>query len=243
MYLMLLILISFSIAPTKTNVFASDYKYARAVNGNVNVYKLSTANDSIDNVLCIVEKTYFVEILSETADDYKVNYNGIIGYVKKNDVVLVSGTPSTPFPVGINLVLGSNCNLRSTPTTKSASSNVISTLSKNESDITFIGRVFAEEVIDFGGNTWYFVICNGEKGYIYNKYIKSVSPIYPNTEEISLYKSSEFTSLNPISEPNCVIIIMLLFIPCVAILIILYYPFKRFTRNTNRTCTKEIERY
>lgn len=243
MCLMLLILISFSLTPTKVNVFASDYKYARAVNGNVNVYKLSTANDSIDNVLCIVEKTYFVEILSETADDYKVNYNGIVGYVKKDDVVLVSGTPTTPFPVGINLVLGSNCNLRSTPTTKSASSNVLSTLNKNESNITFIGRVFAEEVIDFGGNTWYFVIYNGEKGYIYNKYIKSASPIYPNTEEISLYKATEFTSLNPISEPSSVIIIVLLFIPCVAILLILYYPFKKFTRKSSITSTREIERY
>lgn len=241
--LFITILISLYITPVKIEVSASTPKYARAVNGNVNIYKLSTDDISIDNVICIVEKTYFVEIISETANDYKVNYNGITGFVKKNDVVLVSGTPTTPFPVGINLVLGSNCNLRKTPTTKSSTSNVISTLNKNENSITFIGRVFSDEVIDFGGNTWYYVISNGEKGYIYNQYLKSASPIYPNTEELSVYKSNEFTSINPISEPSSIFIITLLFIPCVAILIILYLPIRKFNRKTNITTSKEIERY
>lgn len=227
----------------KSNVFASDCKYARAIDGNVNLYKLSTEDNSIGNILCLVEKTYFVEILSETASDYKVNYNGVVGYVKKDDVTKVSGTPTTPFPTGIQLKLGSNCNLRSTPTTKSVASNVISTLNKNESNITFIGRVFSEEVIDFGGNTWYYVICNGEKGYIYNQYLKSASPIYPNTEEISEYKASDFVAISPISTPTNIITIILLFIPCIAILIILYLPIPKLTRKLKTSKSKNIERY
>lgn len=241
--LVMLIFVSILLPIPKNGVSASSYKYARAMNGNVNLYKLSTDDSSIDNILCLVEKTYFVEILSESADDYKVNYNGVIGYVKKNEVTPVSGTPTTPFPLGITLVLGSNCNLRKTPTTKSIASNVISTLNKNESNITFIGRVFSEEVIDFGGNTWYYVICNGEKGYIYNQYLKSASPIYPNTEEISEYKASDFVTVSPLDTPSSIMTIIILFVPCIAILIILYLPIQKFNHKHQKTKSKTLERY
>lgn len=241
--LFLLIFISALLPVPQNYVSASDCKYARAVDGNVNLYKLSTEDNSINGILCLVEKTYFVEILSESADDYKVNYNGVTGYVKKNEVTPVSGTPTTPFPLGITLVLGSNCNLRKTPTTKSIASNVISTLNKNESNITFIGRVFSEEVIDFGGNTWYYVICDGEKGYIYNQYLKSASPIYPNTEEISEYKASDFVAISPMSTPSSILTIIVLFIPCIAILIILYLPIQKLNHKHQRSKSKNIERY
>lgn len=242
---LILIILIFSIfaKPSVSVVYASDYRYARIVDGNVNLYKFTTTDNSIDNVLCVIEKTYFVEIISEGSEDYKVNYNGVIGYVKKNDVVPVSGNPTTPYPVNINLVVGSNCNLRKTPTTRSTASNIISTIPKGETNITFIGRVFSEEVIDFGGTTWYYVMYNGEKGYIYNQYLKSASPIYPNTEEVSVFDDTKYDTLSPLSNSSSIAIMVLLFIPCLAILFILYVPLSHKSRAPKERKEKIIERY
>lgn len=242
-FISLILAFSIFVKPNFAIISANDFKYARATNGNVNLYKLSTTNDSIDNIICIIEKTYFVEIISESDIDYKVNYNGVTGYVKKDDVVPVSGTPTTPYPVNINLVVGSNCNLRKTPTTKSTASNIVSTIPKGETNIVFIGRVFSEEVIDFGGTTWYYVAYNGEKGYIYNQYLKSASPIYQNLEELPLYENLQNVELKPLSNANTLAIIILLFIPCIGILVILYLPKGLILNSRKKKEKKIIERY
>lgn len=241
--IILLILISITSFASPHIAYASSFKYARAMDSNIMLYKLSTDSNNLDNVLCIIEKTYFVEIISDNVDNYKVNYNGIIGYVKKNDVVPVSSTPTTPFPINIKMSVGNICNLRSTPTTHSQTSNVITSINANETNITFLGRIFSEEAIDFGGTTWYYVIYNGERGYIYNKYIKSITPIYPNTEDATLYSDSNFNTASPISEPQSIIIMILLFIPCICILFILYLPRKTHSIKSSNKKNKVIDRY
>ena len=223
-------------------VYANSKQYARAISGNINLYRLSVEDNNIENILCLVEKTYFVEIISDNVDSYKVNYNGIVGYIKKNDVVIVQNEPTTPFPVNIKITIGSNCNLRSTPTTHPSTNNIISTIYSGETDLTYIGRIFAEESIDFGGTTWYYVSFNGQRGYVYNKYIKSITPIYPNNEETIIKSESNFTQVSPLSETNNIIIIILLFIPCMAILFILYLPRKNSTRQRTKK-TRYIDRY
>ncbi len=230
---------------TPTNyllVRANSTKYARALNGNVNLYRLSVDDNNIENVLCLIEKTYFVEIVSDNVDCYKVNYNGISGYIKKNDVVMVQNEPTTPFPVNIKMTIASNCNLRSSPTTHPSTNNIISTIYSGETNLTFIGRIFAEEAIDFGGTTWYYVSFDGQRGYIYNKYIKSITPIYPNTEETLIHTNNNYTQVSPLNDTNSIIIIILLFIPCIGILILLYLPRKTSTRQNDKK-SRYIDRY
>lgn len=237
------LLIIYIIFPSSyIKVSASSKQYARAVSSNVNLYKFSVEDNSIENILCFVEKTYFVEIISDEVDSYKVNYNGITGYIKKNDVVPVQNEPTTPFPINIKMTIANNCNFRSTPTTHPSTNNIISTIHAGETNINFIGRIFAEESIDFGGTTWYYVSFNGERGYIYNKYIKSITPLYPNNEETIVIPDNNFTQVGPLSETNNVIVIILLFIPCIAILFILYLPIKNSTRQRVKK-TKYVDRY
>lgn len=237
-----LILLLFCTESSYFLVFANTKKYARALDENIYLYRLSTSDNSLSNIICIVEKSYFVEILSDNVDNYKVNYNGIIGYIKKEDVVPVSNIPTTPYPSNIQLTIGSNCNLRSTPTTKAYTSNIITTLYSGETNLQFIGRVFSEEVIDFGGTTWYYVSYNGERGYVYNKYIKSISPIYLNQEETYTIVENEFVTTNPLNNTNSIVIMLILFLPCLCILFILYYPRKHKHISASNT-SHEIERY
>ena len=238
--LLVIILASLSLLIKPTELVFAENKFARILE-STNLYKYSNTSNEISNIICIAEKSYFVEIIGEINDLYKVNYNGMQGYVKKNDVKEITNTPSTPYPYNIKLTIGSDCNLRSSPTIKSQYTNIITTLNAGENNFTFIGRIFSDEAIDFGGTTWYLVNYNGEYGYIYNKYIKSITPIYENTEEVNFKSEKPITTVNPITHSPTLVIIILLFIPCIVLLLILYLPRKIKTHRTKEI--KEIYKY
>ena len=220
------------------NVYA-DSNYARAENPTY-LYKFSTEDQSINNIYCLIEKGYFVKILDIVDSFYYVNYNGVSGFVKKNDVKEINETPQTPYPSNIKLVIGSNCNLRSSPTTNTPN-NIIATLTSEESNIKFIGRIFSDEVIDFGGKTWYLVEFDGKLGYIYNKYVKSITPIYENQEKTTYKNQINYDISNPITNTPSLIIIIILLLPCIFILFLLYYHPKATNKRSKKL--KEIDKY
>ena len=224
----------------KTPVLAKN-NYARVIN-LTNLYK-STNGDDLSDIICIVEKTYFVEIISETSNVLKVNYNGICGYVRKNDVKVTLSNPLTPYPSNIKIVVGFDCNLRSSPTTKTNVSNIISVVNAGETNLQFIGRVFSEEAIDFGGTTWYYVNYNGEYGYIYNKYIRSITPIYENTEEVSYASNTNTNIKNPMTHTPSLILVIIMSVPLFAILFILYLPRKFHKKQKLIKSQKIIDKY
>ena len=121
--------------------------------------------------------------------------------------------------------------------------NVITTLNSGESEITFIGRIFSDEAIDFGGTTWYYVKYKDHYGYIYNKYVKSITPIYENTEPTLKYVEPNEKITNPITHTPSILIIILLFIPCIFILIILYSPKFHFHKPKHNKKHKVIDKY
>lgn len=223
------------------HVYAST-RYAR-IESTTQIYKSTSSKESLDNIYCLAEESYFVEIIGDYDDYYRVNYNTINGYVKKTDVKEISSEPSTPYPQNIKIVIGNNCNLRSSPTTKSEINNVICTLHSNESNITFIGRVVGEEAIDFGGNSWYLIKYQDKIGYVYNNYIKSITPIYKNTENFTYRTSYSNRVDNPITHTPSLIIIILLMIPLVGMLILMYLPKKIRTQTKHNKSPKIIDKY
>lgn len=240
-YLFLIIAIFLSLNFGKPQIVFAQEKYARAIN-STNLYKLTSDNE-LGNIICVVEKTYFVQILSETGDLFKVNYNGVSGYVKKNDVKEITSKPSTPYPYNIKLTIGSDCNLRSSPTTKSQVSNILNTLRSGETNLEFVGRVYADEAIDFGGTTWYLVNYLGEYGYVYNKYVKSISPIYENTENVTFASNQDNKIQNPITHTPSLILIIIMSIPLILILFILYLPRRNNKKQKPPKVKKVIDKY
>lgn len=236
--IILLLIIPFS---NYSIIAVASTKYAR-IEKSTHIYKNMVENNNIENIICIGEKTYFVEIIANYDNFFKVNYNGISGFVKKTDVKEITNIPSTPYPINIKLSIQNTCNLRSTPTTKSDINNVVTTLNTNESDFIFIGRVFSEEAIDFGGSTWYFVNYKGKYGYIYNKYIKSISPIFENTEEVTYIQNKIEKIDNPITHTPSLIIIIVLSIPLIATLFLMYLPPKKHKSKSIKV-SKNIENY
>lgn len=210
----------------KNEIFAETSHFAQIKNSNTFLYK-SAELDNNFNKWCYLEKSYFVKVISDYNENYyKVEYNGINGYVKKTDVCLVNEIPKTPYPNSVTFKTGnSNCYLRDLPQVKSAINNTICVIPAN-TKLEYLGKIIGEEAVDFSGSVWYLTNYNGNIGYIYSGYTNSITEVKPNTEIVTEFLGSNYTTINPISNTNCLIIIFLTLIPCIFILVMLYCPKK-----------------
>ncbi len=201
--------------------FAKDGTWAQVTFKGAYLYRTPEVNQAIKNIICVAENTYYVEILSSYNESlYKVNYNGTSGYIEKDKVKKVNGAPETPYPNNIKLTTyNKNCYLRETPTKEN---NTISIVPSNYSGLTFIGMTYGEQIGDFDDNIWYYVEYLGTKGYIYNEYISFINTIFPNAEQLS-YTSDDYDSIiNPLSDGETALTIVILSLPTFVIIFLLY---------------------
>lgn len=235
--MMFILIIQLPINHQIENVNAEKINYARIEASGSYLYKTATANPSINNIWCELEKTYFVQILNDYNDQfYKVSYNSIIGFAKKSDLNIVLSTPLMPYPSGINIKIKNTngCYLRSSPISKTSTNNIIKTLNKGTKNILFIGYIHGDENIDLKGNVWYLVKYEDEIGYIFSDFVENKVTLYPNLEEISLLNNNlSNTLLNPINNSTTAILIGIILLPCLIILAIMFLP-KKATANIRK---------
>ena len=178
--------------------------YARIMQDNSYLYKTNVDVDDFSNVYFILPKTYFVELVDETQNGfYKVNYLTFTGYVKKDCVQAIAGTPFTPFLSNINFRVYSeqSRDLRTEPTTISGSSSQVAYIPLMSRNLTYFGTIIGEELIDGRTNVWYYCKYSAEKdyyGYVYSDFCDELTPIKENTEEVTYITSPNF---NPEPEP------------------------------------------
>lgn len=238
MILCLILIICSLILISPTFIVEADCNFARIASNDVYLY--STTNTSSSNIVCQVENSYFVLILASYYDDfYRVEYNNLEGYVLKDKVIKVDGTPLNPYPSNITLTTISNvCNLRSSPYIKTTPTNVLCSIPSNTNNIQFLGKVYGDNVFDYSNNLWYLVKYNETTGYIYNGYIKSQPAVYPNVETLSITGIEQFVQ-NPLSNPACAILIMMISLPCVIIMYIIFS--KKEPKSKNHLTHKSIK--
>ena len=213
---------------------ATTAKYAQIKNSNTYLYK-SAELSFTNNKWCIIENSYFVKILQNyNAQFYKVEYNGIVGFVQKNEIQLVNEIPNTPYPNTIKFNIGkTSCYMRSNPKTKDVTDNTLKIIPANTKNLKFIGKIIGEEAIDFNGSIWYLTEYDGEVGYVYSGYTNSISSVLKNVEKVSNFTGSDFSKVNPLTNLQCIIIILLTLIPTLIILYLLYTPKKLKKIKTN----------
>ena len=216
-------------------VFAST-NYARITLIGANLYKTNTLENSMQNIYFEIENTYFVSIISEEDNCYKVSYNGINGYITKNAVKRISGTPQNPYPTNIKLTTNQNCYVRSTPTQNSYN-NSITLLTKN-TEVEFVGIAHGTNIIDFGDNTWYYIKYGEVYGYVFQDYFKSHATIYPNTEEVNTTIIEE-QIINPLNDTNIAILVLIMLIPALIIIFLIYHSPKIKHKNKVKLKQKE----
>ena len=196
--------------------------YARIIDNHCYLFKTASDDNNIKNIICIMENTYYVEILLIYDEDfYKVNYNGVSGFVLRNKVKRVTEVPNNPYPTNIKMLTTTNSiYLRSSP---EITDNNLSIIPSNCASLNYIGKTYGEQVDDFRQNLWYFVEYQGIYGYVYGDYIVSISNIYPNIEELSFINDNDFDDIiNPLSDGTSALIIALMLLPILIIIFLLY---------------------
>lgn len=184
------------------------------------LYKTANTNIDVSNIFCYLEPSYFVEIcVFENDNFYNVNYNGVNGYVEKQNVKICTSIPKTPYPIAKLKTSNFKCNLRSAP---SSEATVLMTLPSNTSDINYIGKTYGDYVMDYFGNIWYLVNYMGVYGYIYNGYLANLPAVPVNTENVSFASNDGFLTVNPLSNSTCIILISVIMLPVIAVMVLLF---------------------
>ena len=216
-------------------VSAKTPEYAQIKNSSTYIYRSAELDESISNKYCLIEETYFVKIVRNFNDlFYKVEYNGITGFVKKDEVMLINETPLFPYPSNVyfNINNTSSCYFRSAPKIRDTFNNTICTIAAGTKNIKYIGKIIGDEAIDFGGTIWYYAEYNGINGYVYASYTNSITTISHSSEQVTQFNGYDFSRINPLTNPMCVFIIVVTLIPFIFVLFLLYLPKAKIVRVT-----------
>lgn len=220
----------------------SKISYAKVVGSNVKLYRTTSGSEEFSNVYFVIPQSYFV-ILGKSDDEnyYSATYIDVTGYVKKNEVQCVSGTPVTPFAsaVSFRIFIPGGVDLRSGPT-QSEGLNSITTLQYLETNLKYYGAIDGEEAISYKSTKWYYCkyYKNGiaQSGYVYAAFCDLLPSINENTETLEYIDSVDFdvveastespTELTSLPNVTQIIIIVAVSLPCIFIIYLLFKPTK-----------------
>ena len=156
--------------------------YAKVLSNNVYMY----SSTDEQTPLFEIPSSYFV-LLTDDANEnfYKASYASINGYVKKEEVTAMNGTPQTPFATNHNIRITSmsGLTLMNKPTFKSVE---LSSLDFLESEISYYGEISGQEYFPNSTDTWYY--CSAHKngkttyGYLFSYYCDLPKAISSNQE-------------------------------------------------------------
>lgn len=136
------------------------YTWARVTKDSVNLY----ATETLEKVMFVLEKSYYVEIISEQDDSLFVSvmnnaadFPTVCGYVRKIEVELVDVPPIAPIYPTVKLtVTGDSAQLKLLPLP--SAENVLAAV--NSQQLSYYGKV------NYYGTIWYYVYVGGKFGYV-----------------------------------------------------------------------------
>lgn len=219
------IIFIFSIFSTNSVMANNERDYFAKVQ-NVGTYLCSMPSET--SAIFEIPATYFVKVNSVVDDYFKVTYQDIEGYVKKDAVKLMDGIPTMPF-ANATFKLFVPYAIYQQPDQTSISSSTIDTTST----LVYYGTKIGQQVSS-NNNLWYYCKweTNGvvERGYIFSGVTDYLTKISTNTEtfeivseEVLIETPSEFTEL---STGTKVILIVAISVPSLLILYFLIKPSK-----------------
>ena len=235
----------FSLVFNFSSVKAEKLSYARILNNNTYLYSSSDLTE--DNKFFMLEKTYFVKILSMEANCYKVKYFNITGYVDISEVEIVNGIPNKPYPENITFNINSylNTKIRTTPTMKN-DDNIIGYLPNSNCKLNYLATTEGEESIKNMGTKWYYCNCSYDNnsiiyGFVYAPLTENLTKIMPNTETFEEIEEISQTEIpQDITERQNIVLVVLLCMPAIVIVVLLVIPLNK--KNTKKTKKKLVKK-
>lgn len=207
-----------------------------------------------------IPATYFVELLANAQDEedkfYSARYIDIFGYIKKNDVLPVQGTPSNPFAAGASFRIfsPSGLDLKSTPSNETPFNRIVN-VPYLCTDLVYYGQIQGEEMIPDKSTTWYYCkYISGTSiyyGYLYSDLCDKLSTIPQNAEILPNFEGELFvkppvteSASSPLSTLGTevkLLAICAICLPCLVLIYLLFKPTKLVADNGN-SGKKKIKR-
>lgn len=237
---------------SQIKVFATNICYARVLTDNVYLYKSALSIEDASNVYFEIPKTYFVALLSNANQDfYQAKYLDFSGFVKKESVQAISGTPNNPYLEGLHFRVYSEQSreLRSQPNHINGENDQIAYIPLYNKNLTFYGKIKGEAVVLERTNIWYYCKYTADKeyiGYVYSDFCDGLPNELPkNTEEVTYSTNPTFekiveTTTKPTNNALG-IVIAILCLPSLAF-VFLITKGKNIVP-INKTKTKEVVDY
>lgn len=222
LFVVLIFIFTFISAFYTQKAYAEINFYAKIQSNNVYFYSNSSKNPLFE-----IPCSYFVKVEKSENDFYKCFYNGIDGYVKKNEVVLMNGTPTTPY-VNSNFKIFVSNNLYSSPDQSSTIENSLSTFET----LKYYGKIEGQQ-ISSTSNIWYY--CSTQKngqtffGYVFSGITDYLSPIKTNTESFEIIDENNlsetpYAQVATLSTKTKILLIVSIALPSAIILYFLIKP-------------------
>lgn len=231
----LLFFLSFFLLQTNQYALAQSQHFAQITQSGVYLYKNIQGER-----LCELSSSYFVELIGESENYYRVKNDSVIGYVKKDEVLCVKDTPVNIHPLNTLTVFTTDgCVIRKTPY---KSANTVGRLTLLKS-YAFIGKIEGDELIPGRGKTWFYICqdINNEiiTGYIYGGYCDPIIYSTQNNEKVTYIKNISFSQLTTSNEQAIKKNTLFVFIPVGIILILFILP-TLISKKQRATHTKYI---
>lgn len=128
--------------------------YAKIQSAGIYFYQ-QPFDEPAQRLFCL-PRSYFVKILSEENDNfYRAQYDDVYGFVRKNDVVVMDGTPTTPYASARFRVFSMNgLGLYASP--QAVESNLRAQIPYLTENIVYYGSINGEQAIPEKTNVWYY---------------------------------------------------------------------------------------
>ncbi len=208
-----------------TPAYAEQTSYFAKVQNN-GVFLCSSPSEN--SSLFEIPYSYFVKVESVVDDYYKVSYNGISGYVKKDKATLMNGVPQNPyanatFKVFVPYYLYQN-------PSQNSSAVAIGT----NTTFTYYGTKIGEQVSSTS-NIWYYASATVDGathfGYVFSGVTDYLSNIQINNESFKVISDKDLSSapnseLKRLSTGTKIMLIVSISIPSLLILYFLIKPTK-----------------
>ena len=199
--ILLILLIFFQSSYVSVYAVETETYYAKVLFEQVYFYKTPTEDNSLSNIFFELPKTYFVELVGKENNFYKAKYLNIYGYVKKDSVQAVASTPINPFLTNVNFrVYASLSETMWSNATTSNNSTSLTQLPHLTNNLTYIGKINGECLIDGRTNIWYYCKYTSDKdyyGYVYSDFCDQMTIFSDNTEEVEYISNPTFEVVTP----------------------------------------------
>ncbi|MBQ8443826.1 MAG: hypothetical protein IJX25_00520 [Clostridia bacterium] len=222
--LFLIFILIFSSSQASISIaYADDYYWAKVEGSGTLFYALPNEQSP----LFLIPQSYFVKLTGQEDGFYIAQYKDLTGYVKKEEVSPMDGTPTTPyFNENFRTFIPSGTGLYAL--TQMDEQYKILTVPYLYENLVFYGSIPGETAIPDKSDVWHY--CKYEEdnyGYVYSSFCDKLSSpptnseIFTKLDDISFSSEESVTSLSPTAMAFIIVGVSL---PCLIVLYLLMKP-------------------